>query len=244
MNTPTELSDRWHFHAISNSRAHEEVVEQIIYSILSGAYKPGDRMPNVEVLAREMCVSKPVVGEALKLLSQAGVVQAKRGINGGLSVETDDVPESIMARTAPLRHLELRDIIEARRPVEVELALLATRRAEDEDLEKLALCVERLREHRTSSLVQRIRHDHLFHYMVGRTARSQALSYYQHQILEQLFVRMRSYFELMEDVDQVIDLHERTLAAIASGDESTVRSAIDEHLRPLESAALTLQAQS
>ena len=53
---------RDHFHPISSTRAHEQVVEQIAYAILSGAYNPGERLPNIEALARLMGVSKPVVG--------------------------------------------------------------------------------------------------------------------------------------------------------------------------------------
>lgn len=78
-------------------------------------------------------MSKPVVGEALKRLASAGVVKTRRGINGGLSVQADNVPESIMALTAPLRHMDLVSVVEARRPVELRLALLASERAKPPD---------------------------------------------------------------------------------------------------------------
>jgi DNA-binding GntR family transcriptional regulator len=73
-------------------------------------------------------------------------------------------------------------------------------------------------------------------------ARSQALAFYQHQILEQLFIRMRSYFEKIEDVEQVIFLHERTLSAIASRNDDLIRAAVDEHLQPLEQVVHSLSS--
>src|SRR3954471_8991390 len=79
-----DASERWHFHSITNTPAHEEVVEQITFAVLSGAYRPGERLPNIEALARLMGVSKPVVGEALKVLAGASVVRALRGVNGGV----------------------------------------------------------------------------------------------------------------------------------------------------------------
>jgi DNA-binding FadR family transcriptional regulator len=224
----------WHFHPISNPRAHEEVVEQITFAILSGAYGSGERLPNVEALARTMGVSKPVIGEALKVLTKAGVVKAQRGVHGGLTVDNVDVPDSIMALTAPLRHFEVREIIEARRPVELQLALLAGERATEEDFAAMQLCIDRLREARHSDLPNRIRFDHLFHYTIGRTARSGALALYQHQILENLYARMRSYFADIEDVDSVISLHEMTLKAIRTRDPAAIAEAIDVHLKPLE----------
>jgi DNA-binding FadR family transcriptional regulator len=230
--------ERWHFHPIVNTRAHEEVVEQIIYAILSGAFRPGERLPNIEALARLMGVSKPVVGEALKVLAGASVVRALRGINGGIVVETNEVPEQVMGITGPLRHLNLNEIVEARRPIEVQLALQAGVRATETDFAAMEECIERLRTHRTGDLGLRIRFDHQFHYIMGRSARSGALALYQHQVLEHLFVRMRAYFEEIEDVDSVIELHEHTLAALRSRDAARIVEAIDIHLRPLEDVVL------
>src|SRR5688572_8559632 len=94
MSDPLVSNDalRWHFHPIISARAHEEVVGQITFAILSGAYVPDDRLPNIDALSRMMKVSKPVIGEALKLLTKARVVQTRRGINGGLTVTTNQIP--------------------------------------------------------------------------------------------------------------------------------------------------------
>jgi DNA-binding FadR family transcriptional regulator len=232
----TDPEDRWHFHPIINLRAHEEVVEQITFAILSGAFKRGDRLPNIEALSKLMGVSKPVVGEALKVMSGVGVVRALRGIHGGVVVETNEVPDEIMAITGPLRHINISEIVEARRPVELQLAILAAERATAEDFDAMEECIERLRTHRRSKLAVRIRFDHQFHYTIGRAARSAGLALYQHQILEHIFVRMRDYFADIEDVDAVIGLHEDTLAALRTGDVAEITRAIDVHLRPLEDA--------
>jgi GntR family transcriptional repressor for pyruvate dehydrogenase complex len=228
---------RWHFHPITNTRAHEEVVEQITFAILSGAYNPGERLPNIEALARGMGVSKPVVGEALKVLAGASVLRALRGVNGGVVVETNEVPERIMAIAGPLRHFELAEIVEARRPIELQIALMAAERATEEDFSAMEECIERLRSHRDGELALRTRFDHQFHYTMGRAARNSALALYQHQILEYLFVRMRAYFSEVEDVELVIALHEDTLAALRTRHVGKITRAIDAHMRPLEEVA-------
>lgn len=235
-NSEIDAEEQWHFHPIVNTRAHEEVIEQITFAILSGAFKPGERLPNIEALARLMSVSKPVVGEALKVMASASVVRALRGVHGGVMVETNEVPDKIMAITGPLRHIELAEIVEARRPVELELAIQAAARATPEDFQAMEECIERLRTHRRSKLALRIRFDHQFHYTIGRAARSAALALYQHQILEHIFVRMRDYFADIENVDSVIELHEETLAALRTGDAAEITRAIDVHLKPLEDA--------
>lgn len=218
-------------------------MKQITFAILSGAYAIGERLPNIEQLSLAMGVSKPVVGEALKVLTREKIVRAQRGSSGGVFVLTDNVPDSVMALTTPLRHLSLSEIIEARHPIELQLALLAAERATKTDFETLQTCIDRLCEHRKSDLATRIRFDHLFHYTIARTARSGALALYQHQILEQLFVRMHDYFSRNEDVDAVIALHQRTLDAIRSRKPARIKVAIAEHMRPLEEAVAVFPIQ-
>ena len=233
---------RWHFHPIISPRAHEEVVGQIAFAILSGAYAPNERLPHIEKLSSSMNVSKPVVGEALKLLAKAGVVQTRRGANGGLTVTTNQVPDEIMTLVAPLRHLGVQEIVEARHPIELQLALLAAERASESDFSLMQSCIDELRAHKHSDLAVRIRFDHLFHYTIGRTAKSGALALYQHQILEHLFARMRGYFADIEDVDDVVTVHQQTLEALRSRDRTRIVAAIADHLRPLELAVVAMQA--
>src|SRR6218665_1072399 len=152
----------------------------------------------------------------------------------GLFVLTNNVPDSVLALTAQLRHVSLSEIIEARHPVELQLALLAAERATQADFAALRSCIDQLRGHRHSDLSIRIRYDHMFHYTLGRIARSSALALFQHQILEQIFLRMPDYFLYEENPDTVITLHEGTLAAIRSRSPEKIRAAIAEHMSALE----------
>lgn len=226
----------WEFHPVASARAHEAVVEQITFAIRAGAFASGDRLPPIDSLSRTMKVSKPVIGEALKVLSRAGVLRVQRGINGGQTVLTSEIPGDIMALSAPDLHLSVPEILEARRPVEIQLSVLAGERATEADFELLDGCIQRLRSHCLADLEQRIRFDHLFHYNIGRAARSRALAQFQHQILEQLFLKLRHYFEEIEDINGVIALHEETLAALRTRKKTSIERAIDRHLQPLEQA--------
>lgn len=231
-----EDAEQWIFHPIANARAHEAVVEQITFAIRAGGYGPGERLPPIDELSRTMRVSRPVIGEALKVLSAAGVLKVQRGINGGMTVLTTEIPPSVMALGSTTPHQSVHDIVEARRPVEMHLALLAGDRATASDFEMMEKSVTALRAHRRASLEKRIRYDHLFHYHIGRAARSRALALYQHQLLEQLFLRMAHYFDDIEDVDSVVALHQQTLDALRTRDRISIERAIHVHLLPLERA--------
>lgn len=225
------------FRPIVDSRAHEHVVDQIAFGIRSGVYQVGEKLPSVARLADQFGVSKPTIGEAIRLLADNGIVESKRGVTGGVTVIKDDIPTSLLGLVPQRRETDIRDILEARRAVEVEIARLACHRATDEDFERMSESIERLEQHIGDDLRLRLHFDHLFHYAMGRAARSDLLAYYQHQILKQLVIVWPEYFFEREDPVTVIDLHRRTLEVLRRRNERAVDRVMDEHLSVLESAA-------
>ncbi len=224
------------FYPVTLSKAATEVVEQITFVIRSGTVAPGERLPQIDELAETMQVSKPVIGEALRILSDAGILETKRGLGGGVVVVRDEVPMRLMNRSPFWQRFALSDLLAARRPIETRIALYAAERGTEEDFTDMRLQIELLEKFRKSSPAKRIHHDHLFHYAMGRAARSALLSHYQHEIMEQLYSRAQEYFDTYEDVDVVIALHRETLKALESRNAARVLKAIDRHLKSLEEA--------
>jgi GntR family transcriptional repressor for pyruvate dehydrogenase complex len=57
----------------------EQVIAHVRNLIVTGALKPGDRLPAERELAVEIGVSRPTVRAGLRALSAMGVVQARHG---------------------------------------------------------------------------------------------------------------------------------------------------------------------
>src|SRR5512145_270788 len=57
------------FRPVIDARAHEHVVDEIVFGIRSGAYRVGEKLPSVAGLAEQFGVSKPTIGEAIRLLA-------------------------------------------------------------------------------------------------------------------------------------------------------------------------------
>ena len=224
------------FYQVSTGRAHEEVVDQITFAIRSGLLRVGDRLPTIDNLTQLTGVSKPVVAEAVKVLRDNGVLESKRGATGGVSVVSEDVPVNLIRLRAKWREVALTELIEARRPIEMELAIRAGQRATAEDLAAMRDSVERLEQAVAAGAEpSMLRHlNHLFHYSFGRAAKSEMLAYYQHQILGRIAVLLHDYYVHDEDPQLVVKTHWETLAAIESGDETEIRRAMDDHLANLE----------
>ncbi len=224
------------FYHISTARAHEEVIDQVTFAIRSGLLRVGDRLPTIDALARLTGVSKPVIGEAIRVLRDNGVLASKRGATGGVTVVSEDVPVNLIRLRAKWREAALAELIEARRPIEMELAIKAGERATPDDLAAMADSVQRLEQAvADNGEPTMLRHlNHLFHYSFGRAAQSEMLAYYQHQILGRIAVLLHEYYQRDEDPELVIKTHWETLAAIESRDENEIRRAMDYHLANLE----------
>lgn len=225
------------FHPISGSRAHEEVIQQLVFAIRAGLYRAGDQLPNIDELSRAMGVSKPTVGVAVKRLSADGILRARRGSLGGVRVVSDSMPVELLRSTLAGASTDIRQLLEARRPIEMALAQLVGERATDDDLRLLRESVEELeRIDRESDRARWIHYDHLFHYGMGRAARSAMLARCQHEILQHLFVTLHDYFVRGEDPETVRRVHRETLEAFETRDTARIEEVMDRHLSLLEDA--------
>jgi DNA-binding FadR family transcriptional regulator len=232
-NAITTISDigldvSFRLHPITPMRAHEEVVSQIVYAVRSGLLRAGDRLPTIESLARSTGVSKPVVGEAVRVLRDSGIVETKRGVQGGVTVVEEEVPSDLL-RIGGWRDATLTELVEARRPIETELALLAGERATDDDLAAMRAAIELLEVAAQRPDGYFLRFDHLFHYRIGLAARSEMLAYYQHRILAAITVALREYELYHEDRELVVSTHREMLVAIEAGDPERIREATERH---------------
>ncbi|MGI5518042.1 FadR/GntR family transcriptional regulator [Streptomyces sp. CA-106131] len=221
------------FHPVQGHRTQYEVIDQITFAIRTGVFAPGDRLPSLDELSTRLGVSRSVVIEAVRSLSIAGVIATQRGKRGGLTVVTSNIPVALLGLSGN-KFDKLPDILEARRAVELRLALLCAERATSDNFEGMELSVRRLVESRNAERLERRHWDHLFHYQMARAARSEVLAYMQHQILERLTVVLQTYFTEDEDPLVVEELHRETLDCLQTRDPELIERAIDRHLAPLD----------
>jgi GntR family transcriptional repressor for pyruvate dehydrogenase complex len=168
------------------------------------------------------------------VLASRGVVESRRGVNGGVTVVDDNIPITLLQLADGRSEASLRELLEARRAVEMEIARLAGQRADESDIASMQDSITKLVDHVGGDGELRLHFDHFFHYAMGRAARSELLAYYQHQILQGLTVLMHDYFITQEDPDVVVDLHQRTLDVIKEGEPAAIDRVMDEHLQYLE----------
>jgi GntR family transcriptional regulator, transcriptional repressor for pyruvate dehydrogenase complex len=225
------------FRPIQGPKASAEVIDQITAAISSGRFLSGSRLPNIDELARSMDVSRPTVGDALRMLAKAGVIETRRGNSGGVLVASTNIPPRLLRVSRPRVAHKLSSLVEARRAVEMELALLACERASEEDFAEMERSIAMLKRS-VADPRGWVQANNLFHYAVGRAARSPVLAEFQHEVIKEMTVLLDGWnAEYYAGAERVIGMHEATLEALRSRDQERVREAMTDHLRDAEAVA-------
>jgi GntR family transcriptional regulator, transcriptional repressor for pyruvate dehydrogenase complex len=227
------------FEPVRTRRTFEEAAEQIAELVRSGELRRGDKLPPERELAVRMEISRPTLREAVRVLLDAGVVEVRRGPGGGIFVAGDVVPVELVRRRSSDRLGEVAAVLEARRIVEPGVVQLAAARATEDDLAACERSVAAMREICARGYVPAdedrfLQLDMQFHLALARAARNPTVEALMRTLFRQLEIARDMAMHLPTVPEWTIDIHERTLAAVRSGDASAVAEVMDEHLGQLE----------
>jgi GntR family transcriptional repressor for pyruvate dehydrogenase complex len=154
----------------------KRVVDQLRERILGGTFEQGGSLPAESTLGVHFGVSRPVVREAMRVLSAQGLIEVCQGKRA--RIKPADPQASVEAlsvffnrsKASPL------DLVEVRRVLEVELAALAAQRATEEDLKALEKTSEALKAAKAfDKLEDAVEADVAFHQRLAQATGNRAL---------------------------------------------------------------------
>jgi len=156
------------FRPVRQLRVFEEIVAQLKESILSGRFKPGDKLPTERELVEEFRVSRVAIREALRTLENSGFIVTRQGANGGAYV-TDLSFEFLANAFVDLflaDKISIPELHRVRLVIEPEIARLAALGITPEFTQRLIKALE-AEEVPTSSLLEDIKIKTAVHYILA-----------------------------------------------------------------------------
>jgi DNA-binding FadR family transcriptional regulator len=227
------------FTPVQTRRTFEEAAEQIADKVRVGALRVGDKLPGERALAAQMQISRPTLREAVKVLVDAGILEVRRGPGGGMFVATDVVGVELVRHRSSLRLGEVAGVLEARRMLEPRVVQLAAVRATEDDFAALQRSIDAMRAlvDAGRALKQEDRFlqlDVQFHLALARASGNATVESLMRVLFRQLEIARDMAMHLPLVPEWTIEIHERTLAAVRSGDLVEVESVMDEHVGQLE----------
>jgi DNA-binding FadR family transcriptional regulator len=216
------------FKRIDRSRRFMQVSRQLRQSIFSGEYTPGQRLPNERSLADIFGVSRVIIREAIWDLKRSGLVEIKRGAQGGAFVQEmkHDAVTSVMSDVLSMTKIRPADIMEVRLLVEPAVATLAAQRATVTDIKEMREFLEPAPEAKSDDYVRW----HIgFHRLVARASHNPLYELIVNILMdfaEDMILSLKPNDRVYHDTTS----HPAILEKLSQGDAAVVQRLFYEHL--------------
>jgi GntR family transcriptional repressor for pyruvate dehydrogenase complex len=208
-------------------KLYQQVASTVMASIISGKYKPGERLPSERDLAAAFKVSRPTIREAMISLEIRGLAESRHG--SGIYV-TDNPPSPEGGGDLDIGAFELS---EARRLFEGEAAALAATTISDDRLEELERIVAEMADENARNQ-QDWTADRRFHIAIARATRNTAIAAVIENLLDMRHKSPLCVYMLERarrvGVQPRVSEHRRILDALRKHDPKAARSAMRDHL--------------
>ncbi|MGC8877613.1 MAG: FadR/GntR family transcriptional regulator [Anaerolineae bacterium] len=218
------------FHSVApEGRLVDRVVDQIQRLILDGHLRVGTRLPSEMELAAQLGVSRTVIREAVRILTAKGLLETRPGVGSIVRQMTRDQVVEPLGHLLRAHNVTLDDLHEVRGILEVEIAGLAARQADAEDIAKLRQAMEAMTR-ATNDAEALAAHDAEFHRALAQATHNPLLVILLDSIrdlMQEVRLRVSSYPDIVE---VIIPDHYRVLDCVVAGDEEGARRAMREHI--------------
>ncbi len=222
------------FKAKQVTRPRDQVEQQLREAILEGHFAQGDKLPPETELANQFGVSRPTVREALGALVSAGLIRKIPGVAGGSFVNTvtpDSLSQMLMQSMDTIVRigaLDIAEITEVRRVLEIPAAEWAARNRSEADLEVMKSVVAQQRS-TTIDDPDIPEYDLRFHTAIGYASGNRLLAAFIASVHDA--THPAQFLDVTTEVAQkTVRQHMAIVAAIEDGDPVRSAEAMREHL--------------
>ena len=208
-------------------RLYQEIVEQIQQQIVSGQLKPGDQIPAERELADQFGVSRTAVREAIKSLTEKGLIEVFVG--RGTFVTHFSPDRLVESMTLLLRNERDRteSLAEAQGMLDVPIARLAARHRTPDVVDRLRVIVDRI-ERDAGSPDQLVEADEEFRTELARATGNPVLAVLSRTLTMLLHNEHVRGAERPADMEPMIGAWRRLVDAIENGDEQRAADVMSE----------------
>jgi len=213
------------------------VVAEIERLILSGKLREGERLPPEAKLCRAFGVSRSVIRDAVRTLSERGLLHVQHGQGTVVNPPGESTVADALVLYLLRSDFTIHDVLTARSAIETGVCPIAATRASEDDIKQLAADLAALNEALQRGDWQRVQDEHLaFHLDLLRATHVPALEAMlrplQHIVMLSSVPPDASQPEFWE-----VSAHQAILDAIRARDEDRTRQALREHYTIMQTPA-------
>ena len=208
----------------------DEVARRLVEAIELGLFAEGQQLPSETELALQLGVATVTLREALVVLRQRGLIETRRGRNGGSFVCAPvELPEALLLqRLRDMSGPDLRDLGDEQTAISGTAARLAAKRSSPEQQGRIAQHIETLRQ--ATSRLARHRADARFHIEVAAAAQSLRLTHAEMRLQSEVGELLWMEAAGGGDITLVEQEHQAILQALVAGDAVLAGALAEAHV--------------
>lgn len=199
--------------------------------ILSGNYAAGQNLPSQGELCIELGVSRSVVREAMRTLQSQGLITVSQGKRPSVLPAGPRAVIETLSTLVERSQVSLLELLEVRRPLELEIAELAAQRRTGEHLAKLHASIVALEA--AEDMETGIAADSRFHKILAEASGNPLFGIVL-DVFASLLRDSRRQTIRQSGMDMAVSYHRQILAAVEAGDANSARSLMAAHMRQTE----------
>ncbi len=229
------MSEGTAWEPVQRVRTYEQVMAQIEERILDGRLKAGDHLPSERDLAVSLGVSRPSLRESLRVLEALGVVDIRRGGEGGAVLVGTPGPGfvNLLKLQLALGHFSQTDVLETRIALESWSCSEAAHRATDDDHAALAGILDQM-EDPSIDAREFNRLDTAFHVTIAESTGNALTAHLMGSLRVAINRQMIDAYERLDDWRETAKTvraeHRGILAAIEAHDPEAAVRLVREHI--------------
>lgn len=217
-----------------------QVIRFLLGLISEKRLKVGDLVPSEVKVSEMLQVSRGIVRESYRALASIGVLSVQSGKRPRIREMDPSVLAQFFAYAAATSQITPKQILELRRVIEMQAAVLAVANGSDEELAQIAEAGQRLHDYPISH-PDWIKRDYELHIAIANAVHNPLFQIVIRALRAPLEESMRVGIESQvsnHTEAHIVDLHDRIVEAICRRDALAASNAVEEHFNAPVSALL------
>ena len=227
------------FKSIQTDRVSNAIIAQIKDAIFQRRLVTGDKLPSERQLMEQFGASRVTVREALRALENSGMIEVKRGAEGGAFIRDPNTKfvNNFLQDMFSMGKIRISDLTEARLAVEPYSVRIATERIKDDILEQIRLNIRETKENleRGNSTDARLLNLE-FHRLIAQASSNPVIFFVLDSIMDIMESNISSVILSAKPVEQTLQYHEEIYTAMKTHDDQRAEKTMLKHIQDIQNA--------
>ena len=227
------------FKPIQTDRISNVIVDQIKDAVFQKKLKAGDKLPSERQLMDQFKTSRVTIREAIRTLEQFGILEIKRGTEGGAFIRDPNTKfvSNFLQDMFSMEKIKISNLTEARMAIEPFSVKLATERITEDSLEKIRQNIQEAREclDRKNKNDARLL-DLEFHRLIAQASQNPVIFFMIDSIMDIMENNISSIPLSAKPVERTNQYHEEIYAALRDRDVRKTEELMLRHIQEIHDA--------